>query len=117
MPRKPWEIPVVYNDDRFQPTSRSGQDERDSDQNERDSDDIEELLNRPSRTEEAGQLKVNSNDNRPIDYRRGPHDEELDLDDSEYISHPGPETQVESFGLDDEFESAEDDEAEFEGSL
>jgi hypothetical protein len=115
MPRKPWEIPIEYTDSRWDTNPTE------SDQEERSERDIEELLHRPTRTEEAGQLKVSTTDNRPINYGHGPHNVDLDIDDnddgvpSDY--HPRPETK-ELFGLidDEDLLDADLDDAEFDDS-
>jgi hypothetical protein len=59
--RKPWEIPVMYNDDRWtEPRRAETQAARavsrtsDEDADERDAADVEELLNRPDDPDRHG---------------------------------------------------------------
>ena len=123
--RKPWEIPISYNDDRWvepkraegvaeNPVSRGASDNGD----ERDAGDIETILRRPDRVHEDREYECN--DVTPINYGKGPHDEELGVDDHDFDE---PDTvpvdydrgpHEDEFGVDDDdsFEPV-GDEAEF----
>jgi hypothetical protein len=80
--KKPsWMTPVIYNDTRFIDES-SPQSGRETEPEERDGRDIESLINRADR-----EVAVNkTNDDTPLDYSRGPHDDELDLSDRDFVS-------------------------------
>lgn len=85
MPRKPWEIPITYNDDRFAEPAKGvthHSSDPEGDEDERDERDVDALLNRESKD-----VAVNkTNDETPLNYNRGPHDEELDVSDSDFES-------------------------------
>lgn len=121
MSRKPWEVPVQYNDDRWDedpPASQKGDgfgrrhgsdvdDEVDADADERDGRDIDELLARP---DQRNDKEYECTDTTPVDYNKGPHDDEFGVDDSDFDTpddHPVPyanQPHDDVFGLDDEDE-------------
>lgn len=80
--RKPWEIPMQYNDDRFEPSPSPLDRPREVDDpvGERDARDVEELISRAPRDRPG---VGGSNDATPLDYGRGPHDDEFGVDDDE----------------------------------
>lgn len=83
MARPPWMIPVVYTEDRFDDDELGvpgGPVEFDVD--ERDASEIEELLSRPDRQEDDRHYECN--DVSPVNYNRGPHDEEFGVDANEW---------------------------------
>ena len=86
MPRKPWEIPVQYNDDRWPEPSNApdrsaaaSPQGRDDDADYHDERDIEELLSRPAR--EPNDNDYECNDTTPVNYANGPHDRDFEDDD------------------------------------
>lgn len=90
--RKPWMTPIIYNDDRFvEPTQGITHHSSESqlahrydadDLDERNERDIESLLSRESK--EVADNKTS--DTSPLDYSRGPHDNELDVSDRDFQS-------------------------------
>lgn len=71
--RKPWMTPVIYNDDRFSAADTGG-----DSGDERTAEEVEERINRGG----ARPSTVNkSTDTEPMDYNRGPHEEEFGVDD------------------------------------
>ena len=127
--RKPWEIPVVYNEDRWE--SSTAQSQHDApppppkfgptdNGDERDADDVEELLRRPDREEER---EYECNDTTPVNYGRGPHEEEFGVDEGEFdegVENPplnyeqGP--HEEEFGVEDNEDSEDDEFEQLDGS-
>jgi hypothetical protein len=137
MSRKPWEIPVIYNDDRWlepgpgdrndssgnpNPGFREPSDDGSDDANGRDVGDVEELLRRPDDPDRHGNKTT---DNTPLNYGRGPHDDEFGVDEDEspdqvpvnYDSQPHDD----EFGLDDDdeldeskLEPADDDDSDWD---
>ena len=128
--RKPWQIPISYNDDRFveeqsdrSHTTTSG---LSGNGDMRDADEVEELLRRPdSRDEREYECK----DTTPVNYAKGPHDEEFGVDENDFdagIENPrivyerGP--HEEAFGVDDDEDDSDDtddddaEESDFEPS-
>ena len=117
--RKPWETPVVYNEDRWDEpkqvegmaanvASRGASDNGDV----RDASEIEEILRRPDRNEEEREYECN--DTTPINYKKGPHDEEFGVEDHDFDDGAeNPPLQYDQGPHDDEFGVEEDDE-EFE---
>jgi hypothetical protein len=80
MPRKPWETPIEYNDTRWEESPPNAIDSPQSGiegLDERDKDEVEELMSREPREEK----EYECNDDSPLDYGRGPHDDELDTED------------------------------------
>lgn len=110
MSRKPWEIPIQYDEPAFEPP---GEIERQlglpdpEDDDIRDGRDAEELLNRGPRDERDYEC----NDTAPIDYGRGPHDEEFDcsLNGGEHGTDAAP-LDYERGPHEDEFGVEDDDE-------
>jgi hypothetical protein len=116
-------VPVRYNDDRFvekRPPAQSGQGGvaggASDNGEEKSGRDVEEMLRRPERRSER---EYECNDTTPLNYERGPHDDELDVSDREFspsADNPplaydnGPHD--EEFGVEDDFLPL-DDEAEF----
>jgi hypothetical protein len=116
-------VSTSYNDDRWsEPRAAesaahravSGQDD---DIDERDARDVEELLRRPGEREERD---YECHDTTPINYQKGPHDEEFGVDEQEFDApdmdpvpyDQGPHDDL--FDIDeDEFEEL-DDQDEFE---
>lgn len=124
--RKPWMVPVQYNDDRFVPPAptpglnQAGPPSHGPSDNgeERDERDIEEILRRPDRVAEEREYECT--DTTPVNYDKGPHDQEFGVDDHDFDEpdaaplnyERGP--HEEEFGIDDD-EDLEPigDEAEF----
>lgn len=87
--RKPWEEPIIYNDDRFDDSRGPAEEIRppnghkapEEEPDERDGSEVDELARRSSddRTEPAYEC----NDTTPIDYSNGPHEEEFGVEDDE----------------------------------
>jgi hypothetical protein len=115
----PWRQPLIYNDDRWAEPKQaenmaahaaSGQDD---DPDVRDAGEVEEMLRRPA---SDGDRTYECNDTTPVDYTRGPHDEEFGVEEKEFDStddapldyENGPHDQ--EFGDDEDYEPAEDDE-------
>ncbi|SIO37195.1 hypothetical protein SAMN05444166_4173 [Singulisphaera sp. GP187] len=113
--RKPWEIPIIYNEDRFVESAKSSRHFSEEEQEERDHRDIDELLSRPDTRDERS---YECNDTTPIDYSRGPSNEEFGVDEDEMDSLDetpldytrGP-ASAEEFGVDedDDLEPLDDD--------
>jgi hypothetical protein len=82
MPRKPWETPIQYNEDRFP----SG----DFEPIELDDRDIEEYLRRPDR---RAQKTYECTDTTPIDYTKGPHDHEFGVAESDLLPADTDDTE------------------------
>jgi hypothetical protein len=116
MSRKPWETPISYNDDRWREPKAAEHLAAaaaagkplfpDDDIEARDASDVEELLRRPDR---QGDREYECNDTTPIDYAKGPHDEEFGVDEKEFdggAENPpvdyGSGPHDDEFGLDDE---------------
>lgn len=108
--RKPWEVPVQYNEDRFEPPTRPARPapryEESGDFDERDARDVEEILRRPDRP--ADDREYECNDTTPINYGRGPHDEEFGVDENEF-DHADPVQVDYGQGPHDEEYGVEDD--------
>ena len=111
--RKPWEIPIQYNDDRFADPAKPDIPpvHFDLPREERTAAEIDELLRRPDRAGREYECK----DTTPVNYAKGPHDEEFGVDDHDFDSSAdnppldyaqGPHDN--EFGVDDD----EDDENE-----
>src|SRR5215218_5175066 len=114
--------PPQYNDDRWEDPRKAESMAADAvnrgpgdNGEERSERDIEELLNRPDEREER---VYECNDTTPINYAKGPHDEEFGVDDKEFDGpdrdpmpyHRGPADE-EEFGVeedDDELEPLDD---------
>jgi hypothetical protein len=121
--RKPWMVPVQYNDDRFMentpaPGSLAPQHGPSDNGEERDERDIEEILRRPDRVEEEREYECK--DTTPVNYDSGPHDQEFGVEDHDFNEpdavpvdyNNGP--HEEEFGIDDDEELEPlDGEAEF----
>ena len=105
MSRKPWEEPVIYNEDRFDDIRSTQPNQAEDDRGERSERDISELLRRPDRKEER---EYACNDTAPLNYERGPHDEEFGDDEDESHADPdpvdygsGPDNE-DDYGVDDD---------------
>lgn len=114
--RPPWMIPMyesyVTPKPPAKPVVESGEDEEWSptynESDERDEDEIDELIERSERRGGGGDIRGTCtgavNDNRPVNYGRGPHDNEFGMDDKD----------DRQYGLDgEEFELVDPDEDEF----
>lgn len=126
--RKPWETPIEYVEDRFvepkrvdAPESREISRGASDNGDVRDERDIEEILRRPDRKEEEREYECN--DVTPINYKKGPHDEEFGVEDHDFddgADNPPLDYQQgphdEEFGVEDEDEELEpvDDIPEFD---
>jgi hypothetical protein len=116
--RKPWETPIVYNEDRFVERTKEESpqpfphhlEHGASDNGEvRDASEIEEILRRPDHREER---EYECNDTTPINYKKGPHDEEFGVEDHDFDQPDNVPLNYEQGPHDEEF-GVEDDE-EFE---
>lgn len=110
MSRKPWEIPIQYNDDRFAEPAQgiTHHSSSTSDDDEvRSERDIESLLNRRSREDVATNR---TSDTTPLDYGRGPHDDELDVSDRDFKSVDEEPINYEHGEHDSEIDVDDDDE-------
>lgn len=94
--RKPWMTPVIYNDDRF--VERDNEDDRD--------DAEEEAAPYVQRVGRGNRDTVQSTDSDPINYGRGPHDEELGVDEEPEFSDALEELGV--FGAIDDREGEQE---------
>lgn len=104
--RKPWEIPIQYTDDRFvEPTPTSAGRDESRPVEDLDADDIEERLRRPDVKEER---EYECNDTTPINYAKGPHDDEFGVDGNAFDAPDDVPLDYENGPHDDEF--GEDDE-------
>lgn len=86
MSRKPWETPIIYNEDRFEPPVAAHA-ATDAPVDERTEEDVVELINRPqssARDRDRSNYGF-SNDDTPINYNKGPHRDELDVDDRDEL--------------------------------
>ena len=111
MPRKPWQIPLIYNEDRWPdpepsalpnhllgvPIGRTPDDTDDvtkdaSEDDTKDASEVEEILRREDRPDRVYEC----NDTTPIDYNKGPHDDEFGVADKDE-----PDVTAEEFNLDD----------------
>jgi hypothetical protein len=80
--RPAWMTPVVYNDTRFVDDTNPNGGRASDDTGERSASEVEELLNRGER-EVVPNLTT---DSAPLDYTKGPHDDELDVPDKDFVS-------------------------------
>lgn len=116
--RPAWMRPVQYNDDRFEarpsaPPGTGGAGREVGDNGEvKAGSDVEELLRRPDRPTRSD---YECNDTTPVDYSKGPHDDELDVSDKDFeASAENPPVKYdqgpheEEFGVDDDFEPLDD---------
>ncbi len=130
--RPPWMTPVIYNDDRWaspkDPENLAGRTAagkmfpENEDLDERDGHDVQELLSRPDEREEK---HYECTDKTPINYSKGPHDQEFGVDEDEFDkADPDPVNYSraphdDEFGVDEDdennFQQADDDESEFDG--
>jgi hypothetical protein len=122
MSRKPWEIQVQYNDDRWNEPQQAevqaaravssestddadGRDEGDVGQSPRGFADVEQLLRR---TDDPDRHGNKTTDNTPLNYGRGPHDEEFGVDEDESPDqepvHYDSQPHDDEFGVDDDDE-------------
>lgn len=98
MARKPWEIPVIYNEDRFDdPPGRVVVPPEEED--DRDVRDVESLINR----EEHQERTYDCNDTTPLDYTSGPHDKEFGVDEKEFDAPDDAPVPYANGEHDDEF--------------
>lgn len=116
--RKPWEIPIQYVEDRFvertkeeSPQPFPHYKEHNDDVDERDETDVEELLRRPDRAPDEREYACN--DTTPINYTKGPHDEEFGVEETDFDEAAENPPVNYSQGPHDEEFGVEDDE-EFE---
>lgn len=72
--RKPWEIPISYNEDRWEQPIVADAVTDDDDQDERDINEVEAMIRRGPRDRPLDSFK--STDTTPLDYAKGPSDEE-----------------------------------------
>lgn len=110
MPRKPWEIPIEYNDPRWDEASpaesSSGQlSHNETDEgDEREERDIEALLKRETRNPSGYEC----NDTTPLNYSKGPHQDEFGVDEKDFEAPDddpvpyGNGEHEDEFGFDDE---------------
>lgn len=122
--KKPWMTPIGYNDDRFVEPDRDGGspefqmprgdgDGRRSgeDEDDRQARDVEDILRRPDRAREEREYECN--DTSPVDYRRGPHDEELGVDEKDFGT-PDPDPVPYGNGEHEDELGVDDDEPQFD---
>lgn len=86
MSRPAWLTPIIYNEDRFEPPVAAHA-ATDAPVDERTEDEVDELINRP-RNSAMDRDRSNygfSNDETPINYNKGPHRDELDVDDRDEL--------------------------------
>ena len=114
--RKPWEIPIQYNDDRFieaspvherndpSPTSDDFDDE-----DGRSARDIDAILNRESTADDWGDREYECKDTTPIDYAKGEHDDEFGVDDREFDATDDVPVPYENQPHDEEFGVPDDE--------
>ena len=115
MSRKPWETSIEYNSsDRWGEPSRAVSPASDivqGDDDERDGRDIDEILNRAPREERDYECT----DTTPINYSKGPHDEEFGVDEKDFNPDAeNPPVPYENGPHDDEFGVDDEDEDSLE---
>lgn len=107
--RKPWEIPMSYNEDRFvdpQPSeARSLQDIPSREITELDENDVIEMLNRPN---DRDAKVYECNDTTPVNYGKGPHNEVLGVEEAEFDAPDDHPLDYESGPHDQEFDEDEE---------
>ncbi len=111
----PWEVPIQYNDDRFvepSPVHERNDPSPTSDDfdDARDGRDIDQILNRESTADDWRDREYECNDTTPIDYRKGPHDDEFGVDDKDFDTSDDAPVPYENQPHDDEFGVPDDDE-------
>lgn len=84
MSRPAWMTPIIYNDDRFEPPVAAHA-ATDAPVEERTEDEVEELINRPSRSARDRDRDFQSTDTTPLDYSKGPHDDEFGVEDRDEL--------------------------------
>lgn len=106
--RKPWEIPISYNDERFvEPSKETGEtQEANRVVNELDGDDVDALIRRPDDQSERSYECV---DMTPINYGNGPHEEVFGVDESEFDSPDDVPVPYDNGPTDEEFGVDDDD--------
>jgi hypothetical protein len=105
MARKPWEIPITYNDDRFDDAADAAPAEPadvvDADApGEREAAEVEALLSREERPPHDAYDGI---DDVPVDYANGPHQEEFGVDDGQFDTPDDDPVPYENGAHDDEF--------------
>lgn len=110
MSRKPWQTPVIYNEDRFDDKADTpAASEFDEDGDERDASDVEELLCRP---DEKGGRTYECNDSTPLNYGKGPHEEEFGVDESEFDAPDDNPVDYRNGPHEDEFGDDDEDDVQ-----
>jgi hypothetical protein len=112
MSRKPWETPIEYKDDRFaEPPSSPHHDP---------SQILGEPAPRPGEPDEDDEFGIDdedmpetefeSADTEPMDYSRGPHDDEFGVDENAFESNDREPIDYGNGPHDDEFGIGDEDE-------
>jgi hypothetical protein len=109
--------PIQYTEDRFVPPPATAPPRGRTEPEAKDRSDVDELFRRPERR--GDDRTYQCNDTSPLNYTRGPHDDEFGVDerdgsppDADAVPYErGPDSE-EEFGVDDDLEDL-DDEPEF----